>query len=459
MLAALVTALSLAGAPADGGAQEVRPVTLEEAVAEARQRSPDVRAARAQAEAAAQQASAAASYLWPTVGLEAGMMRTDDPVAAFGSRLRQGRFTQADFDPALLNDPAPLTDWSGAVGARWAPVDFSAEAARVAARRQAQAARFGADWAAEAAAFRAEMSYLQAVGARGMLTAAEAALAAAEANLRVVRRRAEEGLLTDADVLQAEAAAEGARARVIAGRQAVADAQEYLAVAMGWPAGAVPRPVDEDMPTPVAEGLEAVGGAGEAEVWDPGRRPDLRASLEALEAARASVAQASRARLPKVEAFARVETHAPEVADGLERSWTAGFQIRVPVFTGFAVTSQKAAAASMAEAARARHEGALRQARAEVAEARRGVASARRTVAASEAGARAAAEAARLMRRRFEEGLTTTADLLAAESRAAAMEAGAVQARLNLALAAARLAFLAHTTPENQEPLSGGVDR
>jgi outer membrane protein TolC len=60
------------------------------------------------------------------------------------------------------------------------------------------------------------------------------------------------------------------------------------------------------------------------------------------------------------------------------------------------------------------------------------------------------------MRRRFEEGLVTTADLLSAEAQAADLRTRAVNARLGLHVAAVRLAFLTDTTTEN---LSEGLNR
>lgn len=426
-------------------AQEDRPLSLQEAIAEARRLSPDVRAARARAEAAQQGARAASAYLWPTLGVEAGAVRSNDPVAAFGGRLRQGLFTQADFDPARLNHPDALTDWSGAVGAAWAPFDLSAASGHAAANAEADAARFGARWASRAAAFRAEARYIQAVGAEQSQAAAEAALEAAMANLDIMTRRGQEGLLTDADVLQARAVAEAARAGLIDAARGVSDARERLGVALGWPSGVTPIPTDTEF---VAAAASTVGS--------PVGRADLLASERAVHAADARVSQASRARLPRVEGFARLETHAPNAFSGAEQDWTVGFQVRVPLFTGFAVSAGEKAARAMRDAVRLDHDGRVRQAEADVAQAARAVDAARQGKAAAGAASEAATEAARLMRRRFEEGMTTTADLLGAEARAADLSAASVNARLMLSLAAARLAFLTDTTTDDQ---SGGMDR
>jgi outer membrane protein TolC len=433
------------GLLASPAAAQERAVTLDEAVAAARSASPDVLAAKARAEAARQGSRASGSFRLPTIGLDAGAMRSNDPVAVFGSRLRQGRFTEADFDPAGLNHPDPLTDWSGGIGAVWAPLDFSADAAFRTAQAEAEAAGLGAAWATRAGAFRGEARYVEAVGAERRLAAAASALQAAEENARIMALRRGEGLLTDADVLQAQAAMEGARARHIDAARLLDDARGRLAVAMGWTDGAVPVPVDSVFPEVPLEPMA-----------DVNLRSDLLASAAAVRAADARVSQARRSRLPQVGGFARLETHSSKIFDGAEGNWTVGFQVRLPLFTGFAISSQEHAATAMREAAAQEHQSLVREAEAELAEATRAVTSARQGATAAEAAAEAASEAARLMRRRFEEGLTTTADLLGVEAQAAALTTQAVNARLGLHLAVARLAFLTDTTTDD---LQQGIDR
>ena len=110
----------------------------------------------------------------------------------------------------------------------------------------------------------------------------------------------------------------------------------------------------------------------------------------------------------------------------------------------------------MREAIRLDHDLRVREAEADVALAVRAVDAARQGIEAAQAASEAATEAARLMRRRFQEGMTTTADLLGAEARAADLSAASVNARLMLSLAAARLAFLTDTNTDDQ---SGGMDR
>lgn len=442
----LVVAVWISPGPVE--AQEKRPVSLDEAVAEAMAESPDVRAARSRAEAAGHGENAADAFLWPTLSLEAGAVRSNDPVAAFGARLRQGTFTQADFDPARLNHPDPLTDWSGAVALGWAPLDFSALAASEAAELEADAAELAAAWTGRAAGFRAEARYVEAVAAENRLGAARSAEEAARANLEVTEQRLEEGVLTDADFLQARAALSAAEARRIDAERARADARSRLGVALGWSEDAIPIPTDSVL-------NQLPGGTTPTEAAaDLPSRADLRASGAGVEAQEARARQASRSRLPRLETFARIETHSSRVVEDLQDDWTLGFQIRVPLFTGFRIGSQERAASALHDAAAREHEQRLREARAQVGEVRRAVEAATGGAEAARLAAEAAEEAARLTRRRFEEGLTTTADLLAVEARAVELRTEAVNAALMRYLAAARLEFLTDTNIDD-EPRGG----
>lgn len=451
-------------------AAQTRTVTLAEARAEARAHSRGFRVAAARAEATKEAERLAAAARWPRLDLSVGATRSDDPVAAFGARLRHAAFTQADFDPAGLNRPDPLTDWSLGAHAAWVPLDLSRQAGVQAAGADAAAASLGAEWAGRAAEFGAVIAFLEALTAEGRLRAAQTAEEAAGVNLVAVRRRVEEGLLTDADVLQARAAAEGARATVIDATRAVADARDRLALSMGWSEGVVPLPTGVEITCacgntdprssegPAGAGVPRAGSVRRPHDGDISSRPDILASAQSVRGADARLREARRARLPRVEGFASLSTHSADLFTGRRETWTAGFQLRIPVFTGFAITAREESARAMLEVARLEHEDRLAKARVALDGAARAVSAAEGHLAAATTASSAAAEAARLMRRRFEEGLATVADLLAAEARAAELATREVDARRALLAAAARLDFLS-TDTESSPASPGGMER
>jgi outer membrane protein TolC len=130
-------------------------------------------------------------------------------------------------------------------------------------------------------------------------------------------------------------------------------------------------------------------------------------------------------------------------------------EVRVPVFTGFGLRGAREAGAASARASEVRHEDRVRQAHAQVVRARRAVDTARQSREAAATADEAAQEAVRLLRRRYEEGMTTLAELLQAEAQAARLRAAAVEAHAQVGLAQAALAFA--LGEDDDDPSDGDV--
>jgi outer membrane protein TolC len=437
---AVASALLMLSAPTAG--QDVSagvtptPVSLAAAEAAALEGNGMLQAAEARRDAAAARVRGADAFLFPALQANAGVVRTDDPVGVFGTKLRQERFTEMDFALPALNTPDPVTDWNAGAGAQWQIGSFSKWAERDAARSGATAAEYSTERTAEAVVFRTRVFYLQAVQAQGTLDAAGAALEAARATAERVARRVAEGMGTDADRLQAEAAEAEARARVQMAEMQVRNAQEALGAHLGWGDGRLPVPAEMAPELPDrSDEADALAAAA------PVARADVRASAAGVAAARAQARAVGARRLPALEAFGQLSTHAPGLGDDRGSNWTVGVQLSVPVFTGFGLEAGRDAAEAAAAATAAEHAARIREAAVEVSQARRGLATARTALDAVSAAQEAAAEAVRLLRRRYDEGMTTLADLLQAEARSAQLDAALVEARTRVLVAQANLDF------------------
>ena len=279
--------------------------------------------------------------------------------------------------------------------------------------------------------------YLQAVGAGASLEAAEIALSSAEATAERVRRRVAEGMGTEADRLQAEAALEEARAVRARALTAVADTRDALAVQLGWGLEEIPVPTQDA--AEVARWLETPSTGVSHDLM---ARSDLLAGRAAVEAARSQARARELRRLPELQAFAGVSTHAPRINGSRESNWTVGVELSVPLFTGFALSRGAEAARARSRALTLEQDERERQARSELRTAGRAVETARTSLVSSRRAAEAAEEAVRLLRRRYEEGMATVADLLQAEARAAGLRQARVAAEADLGRALATLDFV-----------------
>ena len=416
-----------------------RPLSLEAALNEALAGNASLRIAAARADMASAAAGGASSVYWPRLDFESGFVRSNDPVFVFGTKLRQGTFSEPDFEVGALNNPDPINDWVNRVSLQWkvfSPVDWTS---RGAATLEADAAGWSAARTREATLTQTEVLYREAQRRGAQLQAARRAEASAAANRDVFSRRVEEGLLTRADLLQAEADYSFAVARRVDAERLDADARRRLAVFLGGDAAEMPVLTDSlNLEAPESTAPNADVSAG----FDPSVRADLLALSSARDAAEAGAKRSGRQYLPEIGVFGNYGIHAADAFRKDGDNWTVGVGLKWNIFSGFSRSKDKQRADAAHSIAETRYEEALRQATAEMAEARDGVSSARHAVAATLAADAAAEAGAELMRRRFEEGLATAADLLQAESRRAQAESHAIDAQAGLRMAEARLRFV-----------------
>src|ERR1700687_2194197 len=118
--------LSIPGLLCAQQTQHPSPITLQQAVNIALEKNPERKAALADTRAASADVREARSFLLPHVAFSETATRGNDPVYVFGSKLRQQRFTTADFALNALNTPTPFGNFSTRFGGTWNLFDSSA---------------------------------------------------------------------------------------------------------------------------------------------------------------------------------------------------------------------------------------------------------------------------------------------------------------------------------------------
>ena len=103
------------------GAQE--PLTLRQAINQALGQSPEAAIAQAGNQDARASAALARTALLPQLTFTEDISRGNDPVYAFGTRLRQRQFTQADFALNALDFPQPIGNFSTRFSGQWVAFD------------------------------------------------------------------------------------------------------------------------------------------------------------------------------------------------------------------------------------------------------------------------------------------------------------------------------------------------
>ncbi len=400
----LVTALGLA-APAVAQT----PLSLTEAIARARMQNPDAGSTAAAEREAAHRITQARAGYWPKVDVAESWQRGNQPVFVFSSLLAQRQFTAADFALGALNHPNALDNFRSAVMVEQSLFDGATRANVAIAgigHDMATANRLMVDHDLAASVTTAYGRVL--VGAAASQSAAAAA-ETARADRELAGNRRDAGLVTDADVLQLDVYVARTREQQIRATSDERIARAQLNQLMGEPLG---EAFALDRSPPTASVIDATDVALlEAEALK--NRPDVKLAALQEQLAGATQAAARAAYLPQVTAHGGWEFNGG-AWNTRTSSWVVGAVARINVFHGFADTARIAEAREQTTRRALERDKTETAARLDVYIAVARLDAARASEAVGRAAVAQARESRRIIRDRYEAGLTDVASLLRA---------------------------------------------
>jgi len=401
--------------PAQLLAQEASQLSLRQAVSVALEKNPQRKAALADAKAASADVKETRSSLLPHVLFSETATAGNDPVYVFGTKLRQRRFGTSDFALNVLNTPLPLGNFSTRFGGTWNLFDSMASWRSLnRAERAKDAASQALDRADQEIVFRVTESYYAELLAGKDLDVAQKAMQAAQAILERSKNRVESGLAVESDSLSAEVRLATRKQELIRAQNNLALARAQLSTAMGLSTRSDFEPsdllVELDLPAKPLDELEKLAIE---------RRPDLKRIRSEESAQEKSVSVAKSAYGPRVNAFASWEADNPTLfAGGGGNNWLAGIEVQFDVFAGGAKQAQLYREQARQEKIAATREAATDAVRLEVRKAYYDVDATRQQLEVARAAIAASQESLRINQDRYDAGLLTVTDLLAAEDSA-----------------------------------------
>ena len=395
------------------------PLTLGEAFRRADSAAYANRIAGGNARARGAQATAALQGILPTVRAEGGYVKTDNPLAAFGFTLQQRGVSTASFNPASLNYPSPVTNWSGGVVAELPIVNADAWFGRAVASSAAAAAKASSDWTRETTRVDVTRAYFGAILAREQVRTLETATAAGQAHVRQSESMVTNGLATRSDALLASVQLGQLEAQLIGARGNAPIARERLALLLGQP-GDTAFTLPDSLPSAAQIRNLVTPSTGYAAA-----RLDVTAAQLGLEAAQRDVRRAKAKYIPRLNGFGRYDWNSPDQLFGGPSSYTVGVMASWSLFAGASEIADRRAAQGRADAARAMAEAAEAGAALDRNATQTQFAVAIAQLGIAEISVTQGAEAHRIVAKKYTGGLATIAELLSA----AALE---TQTRLGL---------------------------
>lgn len=423
---------------------EPSPLSLPQAASIALEKNPLHKAALADTKAASAGVREAQSFLMPHVSFSELATRGDDPVYVFGSKLRQQRFTAANFAPPLnnLNAPLPYGDFTTRFGGTWNLFDSfaswhginRAKEMNIAATRQLERGD-------QEILFRVVQGYYGVLLAAKQLEVSEQAETTARSIMDRSQVRYDAGLVVESDLLSAKVRLAGREQELIRARNNLALARAQLNLAMGVPADTPYQPAD-----PLAERTLAVASLPDVEQKALSTRPDLK-RIEAQQSAQElSVAIAKSSFGPRLNAFAGWQMDNPTfLAGGGGNNWLGGIELQMDLFQGGAKRAALSRERAIADKMAALKQAANDAVRLEVRQAYYDQDSSRQQVEVARTAISQAQESLRINQDRYDGGLLTITDLLGAEEAARRSQADYWQAVYQYRISSANLELASGT--------------
>ncbi|MCH5375528.1 MAG: TolC family protein [Planctomycetes bacterium] len=392
----------------------------------------------AEATAAAQGPLEASRAFLPSVRFDIQGVRSTDPVAAFGMKLRQENFAMDDLTLDALNRPNPYSGFSTSVMAELPILAPEGLFGYAAARRGAAARSAGTRRAAGATTFFVTKAYWDAQLAARRVETLQSALEAAHSHSDQAEALRVQGMVTGLDARLARIGAAAVETQLIAATAQAENAVSALKNLLALP-DSVTVTLTDSLVGPSSATCES--GSAECDIQDRG---DLEALRLGSAATAAMVKSAWAKNLPAVALFGTAAHHGRTTPFGTgSGDWTIGIGLQWNVFSALSGIGAVRRANAEHDATLARHEAAERQAMLEVTSTERMLEAATERVAVAEAADVEGVEALEQARLRYRTGTSSITELLDVQSAATAATLQLLEARRDLfvALAALDLAY------------------
>lgn len=395
-------------------------MTLDEAVARALDRSPQMAQSQQQVINAEESQRTAFGSFFPTVS------------SSYSSSVRSSQRFDPNTDRVVSGSTSAT--YNAGLSARYTLFDGTRFAGRDQARANVQAARARAVDQEAAVVFQTKNLYIQALRQIELLEVARARLEEAGESLALTQRQAQLGTATVSDTLRARLELVNARQSELEAEAGVRNSQVSLGRQVGIAGPVVPAPLDDLEPEPLPVSADELLTLAEQAA------PTVVAAEASTRAAEEGVATARAAWFPSFNVNSGLSWTAQDLAfDDNTRSWNVNFSMSYPLFNGFQRESSIARARETYDVTRLQEQDARLVAREEADAALQNLRTAERAIEIAGEALAVAQEDLRVVRERYRVGVARIFDVVVSQVALDQARVDLVQARYDYVLARAEL--------------------
>lgn len=356
----------------------------------------------------------------PIISASHTAITTTNPLIAFGSKLNQEILTQADFNPALLNDPDQTENFATMIEVQQPLINLDGLYERKAAKAKMDAMGLQTERTKEYLQLEVSKAYMQLQLAYKAVSVLEKANETAQGNLKMVENYFKNGMLQKTDLLDVQVRVNEVVNQLQYAKSNVQNASDYLAFLL-----------NEDMNGKVFQPSEALENQIQVEenvAIISENRKDIQAMDKATLAYRKMFQSTKLGFLPRLNAFGNYQMYDDQLFGTAAKGYLLGAQLSWNVFDGYKSIGKNQKAKADFQKAEAEAEQYKKQSQLELNKANRQLVDAENKVNLSKLAFEQAQESYRIRKNRFEQGLEKTTDLLMAETQQSKKELEFLQA-------------------------------
>ncbi|MHB1146187.1 MAG: TolC family protein [Lutibacter sp.] len=347
------------------------------------------------------------SIFLPNISISHSAIATTNPLMAFGSKLNQEILTQADFNPALLNDPHEIKNFATKIEIQQPIFNADGMYMRKAAKAKMNAVELQSARTKDYIKLEVIKAYMQLQVAYKAVEVLEKAKESALENKKIADNNFKQGYMQKADILSVEVHMTEVENQLLSAKSSMQNASDNLQFLMGEQNAVVLKPSTE---------LKAeLDLAIYNENLSP-NRVDIDAMQQSAEAYNNMHKANKMSYLPSLNAFGSYEMYDDQLFGTDAKGYLVGAQLSWNVFDGYKRIGKIQKSKAELDKAEIGLEQYKNQSNLDFNTAKRQLKDAENKLYLTNLASEQSKEALRIRTNRFEQGLEKTSDLLISET-------------------------------------------
>ncbi len=370
--------------------------------------------------------------IWlPNVNLSQTAYRTNNPLNVFGFKLQQASVLQADFNPAILNNPNNYSNYNTQLALQQPIINLDALYMRKAAKEQVGIYAAQVQRTTEAIKMQVVQSYLYLEFTYQYEKVTVEGLKTMQSIYKFTKDRFDQGMMQKSDLLNVAVQVQAAELQHSQAKSQIENMSDQLTVLMGAPKGVVysTKPYNLSPQTDISDSVSS-------------GRSDIRALNAAVNSYDMAIKSTEMSWMPKLNAFANYNINDKSIAFNGAKSYIAGVQLSWDIFKGNQMNRKAATQRLEKTKVQQQLTSQLETGAAEIRKTKRAVVDANYKIQQQTTSVQQSEEALRILQNRYEQGLVSTNDILVAQTQLSQQKLFLAQAQLEQKSAINYLEFL-----------------